>query len=202
MRITAGIYGGRIIQAMPSKTTRPTTSRVKEAWASSVGSFMPKGSIEGARVLDAFAGSGSLGLELLSRGAESCLFIERDRRAAKILKENIKSLGLTARQAKVSVSDSLSHKILEGARGTGPFDIVVLDPPYSTELKQVTELLSTLAAAQLLAEPCLISYEHAAEATDELPSTLESLNNEKQWTLQLVRRKKYGTICIDYYKAN
>ncbi|MDR1083182.1 MAG: RsmD family RNA methyltransferase [Coriobacteriales bacterium] len=87
MRIIAGRYKGQTIKALAGETTRPTTNRVKEAWASTITSLSADGFAQ-ARVLDAFAGSGALGLEALSRGASHVTFCERNRRALEVLKAN------------------------------------------------------------------------------------------------------------------
>ena len=109
---------------------RPTTDRLREAWMSAMGS------LDGAMVLDLFSGSGALGLEALSRGAEFAVFVERSRRVLKILESNIALLG--ARDQAVVVRDDV-FKYLAGARGPfdvrlssspGPFDFAFADPPY------------------------------------------------------------------------
>src|SRR5215210_1077270 len=92
MRIVAGEWGGRRIQAPPGRGTRPTTDRVREAWMSAVAVDIP-----GARVLDLFAGSGALGLEALSRGAASAVFVETGAPALKALRANLDALGAAAR---------------------------------------------------------------------------------------------------------
>jgi len=99
--------------------TRPTTERVREAIFNSLGSA---GLIDGARVLDLWAGTGALGIEALSRGAERCVFVERDRTAVGVLRDNVRTLGLDSRSTVVT-GDAL-------AAAAGPADIVVADPPY------------------------------------------------------------------------
>ena len=92
MRIIAGEFRGRSLKSLKGDETRPTTDRVREALMSSLVSA--RGTLEGARVLDAFAGSGALGLETLSRGAAHVLFSEQGREAARIVESNITSLKL------------------------------------------------------------------------------------------------------------
>ena len=92
MRVVAGELRGRRINAPLGKKTRPTTDKAREATFNALGSL---GVVVGARVVDAFAGSGALGIEALSRGAEHCTFIERDREALEVLGENLETLGLT-----------------------------------------------------------------------------------------------------------
>ncbi|MGB0111767.1 MAG: 16S rRNA (guanine(966)-N(2))-methyltransferase RsmD [Ilumatobacteraceae bacterium] len=120
MRVVAGELGGRRIVAPDGTATRPTTDRVREAIFNSLGSA---GLLEGALVADLFAGSGAIGIEALSRGAERCVFVERDRAALRALDENLDSLDLRDR-AKVISSDALS------SAPTIDADIVFADPPY------------------------------------------------------------------------
>ncbi len=127
MRIIAGEFGGRRLRAPPGKGTRPMLDRVREALFSTLGS-----ELVGARVLDLFAGTGSLGLEALSRGAASARLIERDRKAVGILRENVEALGLSDR-ARIVARDALDPSGW-GTEGNGPlepYEIVFLDPPYS-----------------------------------------------------------------------
>ena len=199
MRIISGTYKGRRIQAAGEKTTRPTTDRVREAWASTLGSLVvPQGSFEGLKILDAFAGSGALGIELLSRGAEYCLFLEKDKRTFNVIRENLEMLGISSESAQVNLLDTLSPLLPELLWGQEPFDIVILDPPYSLLLERVEKLLNHLAKGVLLKESSLISYEHAALVEDDLDGKIIG-NPVNTLKLMLVKRKKYGTITIDYY---
>jgi 16S rRNA (guanine966-N2)-methyltransferase len=122
----AGEFRGRRLAAPRGVRTRPTADRVREAL------FSILGDVNGARVLDLYAGSGALGIEALSRGAESAEFVERDPRAAAVLERNLTSLGLD--QA-VHRQDALRFLV----RSEGTFDLVFVDPPYDS--------------ASLLAEP-------------------------------------------------
>lgn len=122
MRVVAGTLGGRRISAGDSETVRPTADRVREAMFNSLYSL---GAITDAVVLDLFAGSGALGIEALSRGAASAVFVENDRLALAVLRENLDSLGLAGR-AKVVPADA--SVFLARAE---PYDLLLLDPPYS-----------------------------------------------------------------------
>ncbi len=95
MRVIAGRLGGRRLQAPRGRVTRPTSDRVREAL------FAMLGSVDGASVLDLFAGTGALGIEALSRGAESAVFVERDARVASVLSGNLTALGITGETAEV-----------------------------------------------------------------------------------------------------
>ena len=134
MRIIAGIAGG-IPLKVPKEETRPTTDRVRQAIFSMLGE-----EVIGARVLDLFAGSGALGLEALSRGAESAVFVDAQNQACKILKENLaksKLVGGDVRQGEVS-------RILPSMAASGvQFDLILADPPYATADDDFTHSLMT-----------------------------------------------------------
>jgi 16S rRNA (guanine966-N2)-methyltransferase len=119
LRVIGGELRGRPLKAPPGRSTRPTADRVREALFNLLGPVR-----SGARVLDLFAGSGALGIEALSRGAAHAVFLESDRRAREILRENLARLELGAR-SRVSGEDVLSRPHLES-----PFDLVFADPPY------------------------------------------------------------------------
>ncbi|RLE25460.1 MAG: 16S rRNA (guanine(966)-N(2))-methyltransferase RsmD [Actinobacteria bacterium] len=140
MRVVAGELGGRRIVAPQGISTRPTTDRVREAIFNSLGS---SGILEGALVADLFAGSGAIGIEALSRGAEHCVFVERDRRALDALHENLDTLDLRAR-SKVLTSDATSAAALLDA------DIVFADPPY--DFDDWDRLITSLRAGWVVAE--------------------------------------------------
>lgn len=125
MRIVAGEWGGRRIEAPPGRDTRPTTDRVREAWMSAVAPSIP-----GARVLDLFAGSGALGLEALSRGAERATFVESAAPALRALRANLQALGAGDR-VEVVRGDAL--KYLAGLPAHA-FDLAFADPPYGRDL--------------------------------------------------------------------
>lgn len=122
MRIIAGIYRGREIVAPPGKDTRPTSNRAREALFSMLTSRI--GSFDGLAVADLFAGSGSLGLEALSRGAAHCTFLETDPAALAAIKANV---------AKMGASATVRAGTAENFHG-GPFDLVFCDPPYLSGL--------------------------------------------------------------------
>ena len=121
VRIIAGRFGGRFLQAPSGKVTHPMGERVRSALFNSIG-----GNIENAKVLDVFAGSGAVGLEALSRGASDVTFVERDRTALKILNENIKELDVEDDTIviKTTVSNWLE------TTNTDEFDFIFADPPY------------------------------------------------------------------------
>lgn len=159
VRIVAGLAGGRRL-AVPPHGTRPTSDRVREAVFSAL---QARRDLEGTRVLDLYAGSGALGLEALSRGAAQVRFVESDRRAAAVLRRNVKALGLPG--AQVSTADV--PLVLRGGSDR-PYDVVLADPPYALDDGVLTEVLSALASGRWLAPEALIVVERAAHG---LPPT-------------------------------
>jgi len=144
MRIVAGQFRGRRLQAPHGTSVRPTSDRVREAL------FSILGDISGLRVLDLFAGSGALGIEALSRGAASVTLVENDRAALDAVRANLAPLG--AANAQVVRADAL--RWLDGR--PGPYDLVFLDPPYS-EARKLAEPLSQKLSAALSPEALIVS---------------------------------------------
>ena len=122
MRIISGQWRGRQIVAPKGDATRPTADRTRETLFSMLTSRL--GSFEELAVADLFAGSGALGLEALSRGAASCVFVEQDKPALDALRANLAKLGATA--------DVRAQSVLALARVTQPLDLILMDPPYGT----------------------------------------------------------------------
>lgn len=164
MRIVAGQFKGRAIVPPTGRGTRPTTDRVREALFSALWARL--GSFEGVRVLDAFAGSGALGIEALSRGAAFATFVEHDLSALKALRANIASLSLSRTAAEVRAGDTFAvctQDAFLSRAAAAPFSLVMLDPPYALPAAEVAGLLFSLADAGALAPGALVSYEHARE---------------------------------------
>src|SRR6185503_2588939 len=122
MRIIAGAWRGRPLDAPRGQATRPTSDRAREGLFSMLQSRL--GSFEGLKVADLFAGTGALGLEALSRGAGHCTFVEKDRRALDILRRNIDRLGAGDR------TDVRAQAVEHAAAPAAPFDLIFMDPPY------------------------------------------------------------------------
>jgi 16S rRNA (guanine966-N2)-methyltransferase len=163
VRIVAGSRKGHGIAAPKGIVTRPTGDRVREAVFSIVGP------IEGARVLDLFAGSGALGLEALSRGAASAVFVERDREACRVIQRNLEKLRLTG--ADVRCGDAVAEARAELGRGRR-YDLVLADAPYE-EWERYEKPLGDLLP-ELLADNGLVVVETAAATEPQLPLTLET----------------------------
>jgi 16S rRNA (guanine966-N2)-methyltransferase len=123
MRVIAGRLGGRRLKAPKGTATRPTSDRVREAL------FAMLGDVEGASVLDLFAGTGALGIEALSRGAQRAVFIERDPSAARVLSANLDALGIPGEEGEVRRMDAFAG--LRSAQvSKETYDLVFIDPPY------------------------------------------------------------------------
>lgn len=198
MRIVAGEFKGHIIKTVESLHTRPTTNRVREAWASSVMSCFSPDEWKQVKILDAFAGSGALGIELLSRGAKSCCFVEQNKQSFAILKSNLAHIRIPEAAACAYKLDSTAHKSLELFKAQGPFDLVILDPPYALPLQSVSEYIHKLIDHVLLSSGAVISYEHAKEAKQRSQEAAVVTSADKRLTL--LKSKTYGAICLDYYQ--
>jgi 16S rRNA (guanine966-N2)-methyltransferase len=157
VRVVAGEFRGRRLAAPRGRRTRPTADRVREAL------FSMLGDVSGARVLDLYAGSGALGIEALSRGADSAVFVERDVRAAAVIERNLASLGLEQRVVK---QDALRFL----GRAEGMFDLVFCDPPYDAASRLAGPLAERLPA--LTAEAARIVTESDKRTPLELPLPL------------------------------
>jgi 16S rRNA (guanine966-N2)-methyltransferase len=173
MRVIAGSAGGLRL-AVPKRGVRPTMDRVKAAVFSSLGD-----AVIGARVLDLFAGSGALGIEALSRGASSVVFVEADRQSAAIIEGNLVRTKLKGRIRQEQVFDFLRH-----ASGTERFDIIFADPPYekTEDGERFTEKLLTNEALPQLMEA------HGIFVLEKRPD--ENLTGTRLW--RVTRQKTYG----------
>ena len=183
MRIVAGEFRGRRLVAPKGEATRPTADRVREALFSTISSLAGP-SLGGGRVLDAFAGSGALGLEALSRGLEHVTFVDTDRGALAALNTNIAALGVQSR-AIVTQGDSTVLSTRGAIRG-GPFALLLLDPPYRLDAGAIGRLVSELIAHDLLEEGAIIVYEHATGVAASWPAGVSS-----------IARKRYGSTEVD-----
>jgi len=175
VRIVAGSRKGHGIQAPKGVVTRPTGDRVREA------AFSLIGPVEDASVLDLFAGSGAMGLEALSRGALTCVFVERDRGACRVIQANLEKLRLTG--AIVVNRDVLAALREERARGRR-YDLVLADPPYDEWERNEQHLAELLP--EVLEEDGVAVIETSARVEPELP-------------LDLVTSRRYGSARITVY---
>jgi 16S rRNA (guanine966-N2)-methyltransferase len=137
MRVIAGRLGGRRLAAPRGRGTRPTSDKVREAV------FALLGDVAEARVLDLFAGTGALGIEALSRGAAAAVFVERGRGAARVLSDNLDTLGIDPGQAQVRRADVLDA-LQRACRTQETYDLVFIDPPYRQTRDRGPELSESL----------------------------------------------------------
>jgi 16S rRNA (guanine966-N2)-methyltransferase len=182
MRVIAGSAGGLRLAA-PKRGVRPTMDRVKAAIFSSLGD-----TVIGARVLDLFAGSGALGIEALSRGAASVLFVEEDRQSISAIKENLAKVNLTGRIRQENVFDFLRR-----SAGMENFQIIFADPPYEQTKsgeRYTEKLLSNEVLPQLLDSDGVFVLE-------KRPSKLIPATN--LW--DVVRARKYGATEVLFLSA-
>ncbi|MFD0207524.1 MULTISPECIES: 16S rRNA (guanine(966)-N(2))-methyltransferase RsmD [Saccharothrix] len=170
-RIVAGAAGGRRLQ-VPPRVTRPTSDRVREALFSSLEALVD---LDGAVVLDLYAGSGALGFEALSRGAVRATFVESDKRAAEVLKSNAKVVGLPG--------VTVVNRTAEAAVGSGTevaCDVVFADPPYAVTDEQLNRLLASLVTHGWTKPGSLIIVERGARSPEPIwPTAVESLRSKR-----------------------
>ena len=160
LRIVSGQWRGRKLAAPEGDTTRPTADRTRETLFSMLTSRL--GSFEGLAVADLFAGSGALGLEALSRGAASCLFVEQDPAAIRAIRANIAALRAQAQ------TDVRAASVLSLGPAKSPLDLVFLDPPYHSGAGAVA--LDKLARLGWVAAGTWVSLETAADEEPKLRS--------------------------------
>lgn len=153
MRVISGTAGGRRLKELQGMDTRPTTDKVKESLFNII-----QFEIEGRKVLDLFGGTGQLGIEALSRGAEHCTFVEQRRDAVALIRENVKYCDLQ-NQARIVQGESLSF--LTTCREK--FDVIFLDPPYQTDL--LDRSLELITKFDILNEHGIIICESASDRT-------------------------------------
>lgn len=184
-RIVAGSAGGRRLATPTGAATRPTSDRVREGLFSSLESL--RGSLQGARFLDLYAGSGAVGLEALSRGASQAVLVEHDRRAAQTIARNASTLDL--RSADVVVS-RVEHHL---PRATpAPFDVVFIDPPYAMPGGEIDELVTVLLDRGWLAPNAVVVLERSRR--DDAP----------RWPpgVEEVQQRRYGDTLLWYGRRN
>ena len=178
IRVIAGRAGGRKLKVPKGKCVRPTQDRIKEALFSMLGD-----QVAGARVLDLYSGSGALGIEALSRGAISALFIDNNPGCVDIIQENLDKTGLLGKVKKGRVG-AIIKKL-----GRKEFDLVFADPPYGKDLAR--NLLPQLDKYSILSSCSMVIIEHSSK---------ESIAEEAQWFR--VRERRYGDTVISVYRYN
>jgi 16S rRNA (guanine966-N2)-methyltransferase len=181
-RIVGGTAKGRRL-GVPPRGTRPTSDRAREGLFNTLRTHLD---IDGAAVLDLYAGTGAVGLEALSRGAARAVLVEADRRAAEIVQRNVRAVALPGAEVRRRPVDAVLAEAGE------PFDLVFADPPYELPDAQVAEVLATLVAHGWLAVSAMVVVERAARSA------------EPAWPtgIALVTQRRYGDGCLWYGRAS
>lgn len=178
MRVITGTARGRKLITLEGNDVRPTTDKVKEALFSII-----QFEIEGRRILDLFAGSGQLGIEALSRGAASCVFVDSSKKSVEVVRQNLEATGFS-KQSVVINSDSIAFLKSRGEK----YDIAFLDPPYSKGLLQK----ALEAIPRVMSESGIIVCE--APHDEELP---QSAGDFELW-----RKYKYSKVSLTIYRKS
>lgn len=174
MRVITGTARGRRLKTPENYDIRPTTDNVKESLFNII-----QFDVEGRKVLDLFAGTGQLGIECLSRGADSVVFVDESREAVNIVKDNLKTCGLSA---SVLQMDALSY-----LRGCGKFDLIFVDPPYDSNLYE--EVLKIINSVDILSDGGIIICEARRER--QLPEMTEPYRKLREYHYGKVKLCKY-----------
>ena len=172
MRITGGRFGGRALGRPKDRSVRPTSDKVRQAVFNILAhnDFDPGFALEGARVIDLFAGTGAMGIEAISRGARFCLFVDESAESRALLRTNVEALQLTG-IAKIWRRDATELGPMSPGAG-GPFNLAFLDPPYRKNL--AAPALSSLIAGNWLAPKALVVVEGAEdESRPEAPDFIK-----------------------------
>lgn len=177
MRIIAGKAGSIKLKSIKNKNTRPTLDRVKEAMFSILTPYL-----QGAEVLDLFAGFGGLGLEAISRGASSTVFVERSRKNIKVIKENINKCNFE-NEAEVIQDDVFAYL----HKNNNQYDLILMDPPYKKEFGE--KLLKEIDKNNILRKKGIIVIEHSEN---------ENLTNQNN--LLKIKDKKYGDTKLTFFE--
>jgi 16S rRNA (guanine966-N2)-methyltransferase len=183
VRIVGGRFRGRSIAAPAGTLTRPTSDRVRESLFNILCYGVDDFTMQGARVLDLFAGSGALGLEAVSRGASYCLFVEDDADARGAIRQNIEALGLTG-ATKLWRRDATK---LGPAASMQPFDLLFADPPYGKGLGE--RALSAVLEGQWLVDGAVCVLEESADAAPAAPAPFAPLE-----------RRVYGDTALHFFR--
>jgi 16S rRNA (guanine966-N2)-methyltransferase len=185
-RIIAGTAGGRRLAVPAGQGTRPTSDRAREGLFATLTAI--RGTLQGAMVLDLYAGSGAVGLEALSRGAADVLLIEADAVAVRVIRENIAALGLAGARVLAGRAD---RAVARGPGAGPPRDVVFADPPYATADAEVSAVLSALLAGGWLAPAAVVAVERATRS------------GPQQWPAGYAadRARRYGEATLWYGRA-
>lgn len=183
MRVAGGTARGRRLAAPRGERVRPTSDKVKEALFSILASLL--GNLEGLRVLDIFAGTGSLGIEALSRGCHEAVFVDNHRESVAVIRQNLKQLNLEDRSRVITREATAAIQVLAGE---SPFRIIVLDPPYRQGLTE--KVLRNLESAPFVtAETIIVAESDSSEVFAEEFGPLRQFD-----------RRIYGDTALTFFK--
>lgn len=182
MRVVAGELRSRRLHTVAGQHTRPTSDRARAGLFDWLGP-----SVDGARVLDLYAGTGALGIEALSRGAREAVFVERARAALQVLRRNLDELGLRDRSRVVEAD--LSRGLRPIAAKLGTFDLVLADPPYEGDA--LSRLLADTALPEVLNPEAVVVTERSARAEPDEGASLLALRGSK----------RYGESAFDWWES-
>jgi len=174
MRVIAGEFRGRRLVAPKGTSTRPTADRVREALFSRLATL---DALADARVLDAFAGAGTLGIEALSRGAAHATFVEIDRAALGALRANIEALGIGPRATVLPRDSFVAARSFGNA--AAPFSLLFLDPPYRIDKSEVRGLIESLLSSGGLAVGAVVVWEHDSRDEPLWPEALQDAGTKR-----------------------
>ena len=179
MQIIAGTHKGRKLTSLPGKSTRPTSGKVREAIFN-----ICSGLIKDATVLDLYAGTGAFGLEAISRGAATVVFVDSDRKSAAVIRKNIDICGENDRST-VICGDILLSPTMFAATGN-TFDLVFMDPPYDTPA--IRQTLENLVQKSVLKKGAILIVEH--DKYEEIPEDIPGL--------EITDKRKYGKTFVTF----
>ncbi|WP_332262381.1 16S rRNA (guanine(966)-N(2))-methyltransferase RsmD [Paenibacillus sp. GSMTC-2017] len=181
MRVIAGVARGRALKAVPGTNTRPTTDKVKEAIFSMIGPYF-----DGGTVLDLFAGTGGLGIEAWSRGADKIILVDKEKTSIDIIRLNVKTAGA---ESAVEIYRNDAERALKAlSKRDLKFTLVFLDPPY--RMTEMDKLMNELAETDMLDPDALVVVEH--DASFRYPEEMTSFHQ--------IKFAKYGDTAVTIYR--
>ena len=184
MRIITGKYRGRQLKGPPSAQTRPTSDRLRETLFNVLA---PR--IEGARFLDLCAGTGAVGIEALSRGAEHVTFVDKSRKMCSLIEANTNALGIDEKEFEIVSADVSAYLRGNAKKERGPCDLIFYDPPYAHDYEAALDLIGEFAP-QLLSNDGVVIVEHHKKK--DLPG--------QHSALERYRVLKQGDSALSFYK--
>ena len=186
MRVIAGIYRSRILKSLKGLALRPTSDRLRETLYNVLGA-----GIQGSRFLDVFAGTGAVGIEALSRGAEHVTFIENHVPSAALIRKNLAALEVPSGVTVICADAIRGLETMEAKIQTGhaAYDYIFIDPPYAATA-DYSQVLQKVGASKLLADRGIVTVEH--RKTFDLPESFD--------TLKRVRLLRQGDAALSFYR--